>query len=115
MIGVVIFPWPPKNLSPNARVHWSKRSSSAKRYKLACWALTKERKLVVDWEGPINLAITFFPPNRQQRDFDNALASIKAGLDGLALGMNVNDCRFRITMAIAAEIRGEVEIKVARP
>jgi hypothetical protein len=34
-------PWPPKELSPNARVHWAKKSKAAKAYRLQCGLMTK--------------------------------------------------------------------------
>lgn len=42
-----------------------------------------------------HLKITFYPPTKANRDIDNCLASIKAGLDGIADGLAINDKFFR--------------------
>lgn len=34
-------PWPPKELSPNARVHLSKRSRAAKAYRFECGLIVR--------------------------------------------------------------------------
>jgi len=108
----VTLPWPPSGLSPNARVHWTKKAKAAKSYKAACWVLTKEAKLVAPAEGPIDLDIEFVPPDRRHRDLDNMLASIKHGLDGVALALGVNDRRFRLRLSVSEDIGGMVKIVV---
>ena len=45
MKNTVILPWPPKELSPNAALHWAKKSKVKKVYRQTCWALTLEAKL----------------------------------------------------------------------
>lgn len=104
----VICPFPPPELNPNARGHWSRRSKAARAYRRECWALTLEAlgRAPGDGEarfiaapspfaaGPIRLHLDFFPPDRRQRDDDNAIASFKAGRDGIAAALKVNDRRF---------------------
>ena len=106
----VTFGWPPRELSPNARVHWSKKAGAAKAYKTACWAITKEAKATAPAEGPIPLRIEFVPPDRRPRDLDNMLASIKHGLDGLALALGVNDKRFTLALSVSEGIGGMVRV-----
>ena len=89
-------PWPPKELSPNARVHW--RTSAQKRaaYKESCFWLTKQAS--AGWEPrfcDIPLTVTFVQPDMRKRDVDNMLASIKSALDGVATALGVNDRQFR--------------------
>lgn len=109
---MITLPWPPKELSPNARVHRMVKARQAKVYKQACWALAK----MVDVQlppGRIHLAITFYPPNRQRRDLDNLLASIKAGIDGVAMAWQIDDELFRpITIDIADQVGGMVKIAI---
>jgi crossover junction endodeoxyribonuclease RusA len=64
----IALPWPPKVLSPNARVHWSVKSKAAKAYRAACFTLCKEAKLTVDWEGDIHVWVDYFGPDRRHRD-----------------------------------------------
>ncbi len=37
-------PWPPKELSPNARQHWSKLAKTKKAYRDACAWTAKEQE-----------------------------------------------------------------------
>ena len=91
----LILPWPPKALSPNQRTHWRKKAPISAAYKQACWALAKEAGLVVPDAPKIALWLDFVPPDRRARDDDNLIASFKAGRDGLALALGIDDKRFR--------------------
>ena len=90
----VILPFPAQALSPNARGHWSRRSTAAKAYRRECWALALAAKLTAPAAGPIRLHLDFFPPDRQARDDDNAIASFKSGRDGIADALKADDSRF---------------------
>ncbi len=46
-------------------------------------------------EGEIRLTITFVMPDKRLRDTDNCLAAAKAGLDGMADALGVNDRQFQ--------------------
>lgn len=85
------FPWPPRALSPNSRKRHIHATSERKGYKDAWWALTKKAH---PWPISEVLEITFCPPDGRKRDTDNMLASIKSGLDGMALALGVNDSQF---------------------
>lgn len=109
----VTLPWPPKDLSPNSRIHWSRRSKAAKAYRRACHVLTLEAGIRgVDWEGDIHLWIDFYPPDRRHRDDDNMIAAFKAGRDGMADAMGLDDKRFRIHPYVKSEIGGMVKIRI---
>ena len=110
---MIVLSWPPRELSPNWRGHWSKKSKSAKAYrKEAGWATVEAREVVED-EGMIDLHVTFYPPDKRHYDGDNLLARIKSGLDGIADGLAVNDKRFRVRYEIGAVIKGgEVRVIV---
>ena len=90
---IVNLPWFPADCRPNARSHWAKVAEAKKRYRTACWALTKESvgNPQLPDEGEIHLVIEFFPPSRRAYDLDNCLAAFKAGLDGIADALRVND------------------------
>ena len=108
----VVFPWPPKVLSPNARVHWSKRSKAAKGLReLSRW-LTVEAGARVDWEGDIHVWVDYYPPDKRARDQDNMIAASKAIFDGLADALGVNDKRFRLHPYVKDEIGGAVSITI---
>ena len=107
----VTLPWPPKELNPNARGHWSKRSKAAKAYRKACWALALQAGIKIDWEGDVHLWLTFFPPDLRHRDDDNMIASFKSGRDGLADALGINDKRFRIHPHVTGGVGGKIYIR----
>lgn len=103
--NTLVLPWPPKELSPNARVHWAKKSATAKRYRLACHVLTRQSGIVAP-EGVVSLVLTFCPPDRRRRDDDNCLSSMKAGRDGIADALGIDDSRFRTTICMGDPVPG---------
>ena len=113
MTHKVTLPWPPRELSPNARVHWRKKSPITKAYKHACWALCKEAGMIAPAsEGRLHLWLDFFPPDRRHRDDDNMIASFKAGRDGLALALGIDDKRFVCHPFVSEQIGGMVKVKI---
>lgn len=108
----VDLPFPPASLSPNARLHWAKKSKAAKAYRRECRLLTLEAGLRgVDWEGDIHVWIDFFPPDRRRRDDDNMIAAFKSGRDGIADALGVDDSRFRIHPFVRRETGGKVSVR----
>ncbi|WP_348658950.1 endodeoxyribonuclease RusA [uncultured Stutzerimonas sp.] len=93
-------PWPPKELSPNARTHWARKNKIAQRYKGECRLLTIHARMQVP-EGPLVLDIEFVPPNKQRRDDDNCLAAFKSGRDGIAAALSIDDSRFSTRFRLA--------------
>ena len=90
---MVVLPWPPAALSPNARSHWAIRSRAAKSYRLQCFLFARQAGLVAP-EGRILLDLEFIPPTMRRRDDDNLTAAFKAGRDGLADALGIDDSRF---------------------
>lgn len=107
-------PWPPKELSPNFRGHWAVIARAKRIYRTECWAVTREvsKGLALIGNYKIPISVVFYPPNKQPRDLDNCVASIKAGLDGLADALKVNDHRFELTVSMAPEIMGLVKVTI---
>lgn len=100
----VTLPWPPKNLSPNNRGHWSKRAAANKAYKEACWGiLLASRELL---KGVSRFSITFRRPDRRKMDMDNAISCFKSGQDALAIVTGVNDRHFVMTYAFGEPVKG---------
>lgn len=107
-----IYPWPDKVLSPNARVHWSKKAKAAKALRKMAHLITLEAKLSVDWDGDIHLWVDYYPPDRRARDQDNCISSAKAIFDGIADALGVNDKRFRLHPWMMKETGGKVAIRI---
>lgn len=95
-------PWPPKELSPNSRTHWAKRSKLAKAYRSACHLLCKQAGLTAP-EGRSLLVLEFVPPDRRKRDDDNMLSAFKSGRDGLADALGIDDNRFVTQISVSEE------------
>lgn len=105
-------PWPPATLSPNGRHHWAKVAKAKAAYRAACGWTAKEqgaKKLDAD---RIHVAFTFFPPNRQRRDLDGCISRMKAGIDGLADVLGVDDSRWAMSFVMSPEIGGMVRVEV---
>lgn len=108
----VFLPWPPTQLNPNKRVHWSVKAKHAARYREQCAWLAKEAKLRVDWPGDIHVWVDFFPPDKRRRDDDNLVAAFKAGRDGLADALGVEDSRFRTHPYLRTDTGGCVRVRL---
>ena len=106
-------PWPVmRELSPNWRGHWSGKARAKKVLREAWYfeALAQgARKMTAN---RLTLHIEFVQPNRRSRDLDNLLASIKAGLDGLADVLGVDDSRWALHISKAPGVGGYVRINV---
>jgi crossover junction endodeoxyribonuclease RusA len=113
----LMLPWPPKDLSPNARVHWAKRSKSAKAYRNLCRVLAL--KHIQDGgfaglptEGHLALWLDFYPPDKRARDDDNIVAAFKSGRDGLADALGIDDKRFRVYPFVQDRVGGYVWARI---
>lgn len=112
-LGVMLkFPWPAKELSPNARVHWSKKHKASKRLRTESYIITNASNMKIDWEGDIHLWIDFYPPDKRHRDQDNMISACKSMLDGMADALGVNDKRFRLHPFVKDQTGGFVTIKI---
>lgn len=109
---IIELPFPPKELSPNARLHWAKVSKAKKAYRKTAWAQTKFTAANCQVGGhPVGgrqrLDFTFCPPQNRDYDRDNLIARMKAAIDGIADGLGVNDKLFDIgNIDIAPKVPG---------
>lgn len=119
----IILPWPPKECSPNARVHWAKKSRTAKRYRSDCkliahLAVVKTGNPVLGMmdRGSVDMDIAFYPPDRRHRDDDNLIGAFKAGRDGIADALRCDDKAFRIHPYLSGKVcdGGEVVVTIRK-
>ncbi len=100
-------PWPTAKLSPNARLHWGERNRAAIAYRTACKFATLNAlnqhpgalsvmRAHVEGGGRLHVFENFDKPDRRARDDDNVFASFKAGRDGIADALGINDRHFRL-------------------
>lgn len=88
-------PWPPKELSPNARLHWRALAKAQKAYKLKCARMLFQAPVPETVPGErIALTITISPPDKRRRDRDNLQHALKYALDELARHIGVDDYLF---------------------
>ena len=110
----VVLGWPPKKLNPNVKSHHIELSRVKKLYRHACYFTALQTAGVSKWtiDGGIRAHLVFVPPSRHHRDEDNLIAAMKAGLDGLADALGVNDNRFRLSHEVSSEIGGFIVVKL---
>jgi len=109
---MLFLPWPPRELSPNARVHRLAKAKIAKRYRAECYLLAKATGIKLSQKS--HITVIFFPPDLRRRDLDNCLASIKSGLDGVADAWGINDRDFRPITIDFGEVGEKVLVKLDR-
>lgn len=104
-------PWPPKNLSPNARAHYMAKARSVRKYRGEAALVVGSR--LEAFVAPL-VSIVFRPPDKRRRDLDNCLASFKAGLDGIADALGVNDNKFTLKLEMGSPVKGgDIEVQIA--
>lgn len=117
------FPWPDPKLSPNARGHWAQTAKLKKRQRDGwAWHATAQGiHGVRDQWTPEQIAkavlkIRFNPPSKRAYDLDNRLASIKAGIDGLADVLRCDDKGWQYDIAIGVPVPGgSVTVEMMQP
>ncbi len=97
----VLLPWPPQPLHPNGRPHRQQKARVTKAYRgNAYWSAMSAfegfgRDVDAVRDAPrVRVQLTFRPPDRRNRDEDGMQAAVKAGLDGIADALGINDHRF---------------------
>jgi crossover junction endodeoxyribonuclease RusA len=114
-------PFPPKELSPNARVHYMKKAKVVADYREECaWeAMVRQHDHGRPVAPPVRAAVTFVVPTRHKRDLDNLLASLKPAWDGLvdagvlagddAERFSVGESKIEVGGALASYVVVELE------
>lgn len=96
LIAFVVLPWPAAILSPNGRAHWARKAAAIKAAraaaKAACEAALR-RFVKADESVLVNVYHT--PPKGRRADKDNCVARFKAGSDGIADAIGVDDALWR--------------------
>lgn len=112
---VIVLDFPPKDLFPNraSGKHWGSLYKLKSDYRESSTWLAKSQ--LGDWKhnrNQIVLTLAFHMPDKRWRDADNCLAAAKAGIDGLADALMVNDRIFNpiIVQRILGEKPGKLII-----
>ena len=117
---------PPRELSPNARVHWAAKARAVKAYRQEAYLEAKLRMVVAyakengardfPWPGA-RLRAEFHFLTKRKRDTHNFAASLKPALDGFAdAGIVKDDTTIYIVgvRIVAGAPKPGVEIELAR-
>lgn len=104
----IVLPFPPKELFPNfkRRHHWSRYSGPTKRYRETCWALALKTMVKADGCTSIPMHVDFYPPDARRRDDDGMIGAFKAGRDGIAHALKVDDHVFQTSYGIHPPVKG---------
>lgn len=98
--------WPPRELSPNARVHHQVKAKAVKAYRASCYWAARSKRLALPEEGEVTLSLEFRPPDNRHRDLDNMLSAAKGALDGFADAHEINDNRFALLLRRGEPVKG---------
>ena len=103
---MIPLPWPPSNLSPNARTHWAVKAKAFRAYKFQCFAVLSQHRERL--RGKADFALRFCPPSARRADLDNMLAAFKGGIDALSEVTGVDDSEFSFAIAKGKPVKGGV-------
>ncbi|HGM7334949.1 TPA: hypothetical protein ACKQCJ_001267 [Stenotrophomonas maltophilia] len=113
----LVLPWPSKDLSPNGRVHWSRKAKATKHARQTAVVLAHEagwRALQLP-AGKLHLWVSFHQaPGKALPDDDNMLGRFKAYRDGIAQVLGIDDKRFISHPLVSSERRpgGQVVVRI---
>ena len=110
------FGWPPRALSPNARVHWAKLAWAKQTYKAECgWTIKlggKHPMITPRLKPPVTAQVTFVCDGRR-RDPDNHMAMLKPLWDALVeMGVLEDDSHDKLKILDPKWERGEKKVLV---
>lgn len=96
----VELPWPaPACFENKARgLHWAQKGEAVAVERQTAYLLTRQAMNLADYDADVecvySVACVFFPPDRIRRDLQNCIHAMKAGIDGVAEAMGVDDYKF---------------------
>lgn len=81
----ITLPLPPRELHPNARVHFMARAKQTKSYRFHAAVVVRQTRVgVAERWKTATVQATFYFKDKRRRDKDGMLSSLKASFDGLA-------------------------------
>ncbi len=113
----LVLPWPSKDLSPNARVHWRRKAEATALGR----QLAAVRAYEAGWKGTklppgrLHLWLDFYQaPGKALPDDDNMIRRFKPYRDGIAQILGIDDRRFVIHPYVHDERRkgGQVVVRI---
>jgi crossover junction endodeoxyribonuclease RusA len=89
-------PFPPANLTPHAKGHWMPKAAATKKYRQLCASEALAQGLRGMSAETVHARITLHRPNLR-RDYHNCIACFKAGIDGIADVIGIDDRYWKTT------------------
>lgn len=117
----ITLPFPAGQLMPNRAksLDWHTRAEYAKTYRM-CGRVEmlnalQENHWLMDG-SEFSLHLTFNEPNKRIRDLDGMLSAMKAGIDGMADALGINDRQFVVIHLRRGDIvkGGSVGVKILK-
>ena len=115
MKRTITLPYPSSKLNPNQSNgrHWQSTKNIKQSHREIAKNLAQCAYASVTVENqPTPLTITFVKATRARFDLDNALASAKYYLDGIAAGMGIDDQHFHPITLMRGYEKGNAYMKV---
>ena len=110
---IIYLRFPPKGLSPNARLYWAIVAKIKKSYRYECYIeAVKQGAKKITTPKRLEVALVFYPPDKRRRDWDNMLAAIKSGLDGLSDAIGVDDRHWDLSFTVSDETKNIVSVEI---
>jgi crossover junction endodeoxyribonuclease RusA len=91
-------------------VHWAQKASAAKKARVDAAWLAREAGLKSMDAVAIKATIIFSPKTARAYDLDNALASLKPAIDGIAAVVGVDDSKWDFELCRGIPGKGGVKI-----
>ena len=114
MIQEIILPWPDMRLNPNNRsknIFAHARIVKKERANVG-WLLASQK--IEKMNGPVDVTVTFRPPDERRRDDDNMIASFKTARDEIAKRIGVDDADWTVNYTFLEKIRfGQVTVVIS--
>jgi crossover junction endodeoxyribonuclease RusA len=83
-----------------------------KQYRTECAWQARSQGATVLAVPRLHVAFTFYPPSRRRMDLDNCISRMKAGIDGLADVLGVDDSKWEMSFKFADAVGGMVCVEV---
>ncbi|MCC6480309.1 MAG: hypothetical protein IT552_14020 [Sphingomonadaceae bacterium] len=91
----IVLPFPPSSLTPHAKGYWRAKHAATKAYRALCAQEAMAQGLRQVSAKAIRARVTLHRPNLR-RDYQNCISCFKAGVDGLADRIGVDDRYWKI-------------------
>lgn len=90
-ILTICLPYPDKLLHPNSCAHWKAKMKAKEDARTLAQYMAVKHKGVFAKEDTLLMLVEFLFTDARRRDLDNLLASCKHTLDGVFLGLGIDD------------------------